>query len=66
MSVAVEPKVTPAYLRPEQAAKFLSISPSLLVKEVRKGQGPRQRRVGRVVLYGLADLQAWMDQKVHQ
>jgi len=51
------------YLRPAQAAEFLGISPSLLAKEIRKGTGPRQRRVGRVVLYSVEDLRAFMDQK---
>ena len=60
---ASERKITPAYLRPAQAAEFLGISPSLLAKEVRKGTGPRQRRVGRVVLYSVEDLRSFMDQK---
>jgi predicted DNA-binding transcriptional regulator AlpA len=59
-------KLAPAYLRPTQAALYLGISESLLSKEVRKGKGPRQRRVGRVVLYAVADLNDYMDGKVAQ
>jgi predicted DNA-binding transcriptional regulator AlpA len=55
--------IIPAYLRPEQAAQFLQVSPSFLAKQVRKGVGPRQRRIGRVVLYAVADLQAFMEGK---
>jgi hypothetical protein len=57
-------KVIPQYLRPAQAAEFLGISPSLLAKEVAKGCGPRQRRVGRAVLYSVADLHLWMETRV--
>lgn len=53
----------PAYLRPQQAANYLGVSPSFLAKQVRKGVGPRQRRIGRVVLYAVADLQAFMEGK---
>ena len=56
-------KVIPQYLRPVQAAEFLQVSPSFLSKQVRKGVGPRQRRIGRVVLYAVADLQAFMEGK---
>lgn len=55
--------IIPAYLRPLQAAEFLQVSPSFLAKQVRKGLGPRQRRIGRVVLYAVADLQAYMEGK---
>lgn len=56
-----EPNVVPAFLRTKQAAAFLGISPALLMKQVRLGSGPPRRRIGRVVLYAIADLQAWMD-----
>lgn len=51
----------PEFLRPREAATFLSISESLLAKLARLGTGPRQRRVGRAVLYAIADLRAFMD-----
>jgi predicted DNA-binding transcriptional regulator AlpA len=57
-------KVIPQYLRPAQAAEFLGISPSLLAKEVAKGCGPRQRRIGRCVLYSVIDLNLWMETRV--
>lgn len=52
---------TPGFLRPAAAAAYLSISPSLLAKLVRMGQGPRQRRCGRAVLYKIADLDSFME-----
>ena len=59
-----KPVIVPAFLRPQQAADFLGISPSLLAKEVRKGTGPRQRRVGRAVLFAVDDLRTFMDERV--
>lgn len=58
------PKVFPAYLRPKEAAQYLGISHSLLAKQVRKNAGPARRRVGRAVLYAVADLNAWMETRV--
>jgi predicted DNA-binding transcriptional regulator AlpA len=54
-------EVAPGFLRPRDAATYLSISESLLAKLVRMGQGPRQRRCGRAVLYKIADLDAFME-----
>jgi predicted DNA-binding transcriptional regulator AlpA len=51
----------PAFLRPKEAAAFLSISPSLLAKVARMGRGPKQRRIGRCVLYAIADLREYME-----
>ena len=59
-----ESQIFPAYLRPKEAATFLGISHSLLAKQVRKGQGPPRRRVGRAVLYSVADLNNWMSTRV--
>jgi excisionase family DNA binding protein len=58
------PKVFPAYLRPKEAAQYLGISHSLLAKQVRKNAGPPRRRVGRAVLYSVADLNAWMEARL--
>jgi hypothetical protein len=53
--------ITPEFLRHNDAATFLGISPALLAKQVRLGSGPPRRRIGRVVLYSVADLRTWMD-----
>jgi hypothetical protein len=60
---ATDPKIIFAFLRPARAAEFLGISPSLLAKEVRKGTGPRRRRIRRAVLYAVDDLRTYMEQK---
>ena len=64
VSSAKRSELAPGFLRPREAAAYLSISPSLLAKLARMGQGPRQRRVGRAVLYAVADLQAFMESAV--
>lgn len=56
--------MTSAFLRHNEAARYLGISPSLLAKQVRLGSGPPRRRIGRVVLYAVADLNAWMEGQV--
>ena len=49
------------FLRQREAAAFLGISPALLAKQVRLGTGPQRRKIGRVVLYAVADLRLWME-----
>lgn len=53
-----------AYLRHKEAAEYLRVSPALLAKQVRLGTGPPRRRIGRIVLYAVADLKTWMDAKI--
>lgn len=56
--------MTSAFLRHNEAARYLGISPSLPAKQIRLGSGPPRRRIGRVVLYAVADLNAWMEGQV--
>jgi len=55
------PQIKPEFLRHNDAALYLGISPALLAKQVRLGTGPPRRRIGRVVLYAIDDLRNWMD-----
>jgi predicted DNA-binding transcriptional regulator AlpA len=54
-------KMAPAYLRTVDAAAFLGIRPSTLAKQVRKGEGPRRRKIGRAVVYAVSDLHEYME-----
>jgi predicted DNA-binding transcriptional regulator AlpA len=54
-------ELNPGFLRVREAARYLGISPALLAKQARLGQGPKQRRVGRAVLYKIEDLQEFME-----
>ena len=47
------------YLNARQAAFFLKMSPRTLQRLRAKGDGPTVRRHARMVLYHVADLEAW-------
>ena len=47
----------------KEAARFLKLSPRTLEKMRVVGGGPRFRKHGRRVLYALADLEAWSDER---
>jgi hypothetical protein len=51
------------YLTNSEAAAFLRLSPRTLEKQRVIGGGPRFRKFGRRVLYALADLEAWADER---
>lgn len=51
----------PAYLRIKDAATFVGLSPSMLLKLVNMGQGPPRVIKGRCVLYGIEALRTWME-----
>lgn len=55
----VRPK--PRYLTTEEAAEFLRLSSRTLEKHRSTGGGPRYRKLGRRVLYTIADLEAWAE-----
>jgi predicted DNA-binding transcriptional regulator AlpA len=57
-------ELRPGFLRPKAAATYLDISPSLLAKQIRLGTGPKFRKIGRVVLFKVADLDSWMEEAV--
>ena len=46
-------------LRTTQAAAYLSLSKSTLEKLRLTGGGPRYAKLGKIVVYGLSDLDAW-------
>lgn len=51
------------YLSNAQAAAYLNLSPRTLEKQRVIGGGPRFRKFGRRVVYALADLDAWADER---
>ena len=53
-------RIMPAYLRLQDAADYLSVTPQYLNKMERMGQGPRRIKKGRMTFYAVADLDAWM------
>jgi excisionase family DNA binding protein len=54
-------QLTPKYLHTESAASYLGLSKSTLEKSRISGNGPPFRKLGRRVLYAIADLDAWAD-----
>lgn len=59
---SITPK-TSQYLNNDEAADYLRLSPRTLEKQRVIGGGPRFRKFGRRVMYALADLQAWADER---
>lgn len=53
----------PRYLTNDEAAEHLRLSPRTLEKQRVIGGGPRFRKFGRRVMYAVADLDAWADQR---
>jgi predicted DNA-binding transcriptional regulator AlpA len=51
----------PRYLRTPEAARFLGLSGRTLEKHRTYGTGPRYSKIGGRVVYGVEDLQAWVD-----
>ncbi|MEJ1967047.1 MAG: helix-turn-helix domain-containing protein [Rhizomicrobium sp.] len=49
----------PRYLRTQEAARFLGLSPRTLEKHRTYGTGPRYSKLGGRVVYSLDDLQEW-------
>ncbi|EPC9974979.1 helix-turn-helix transcriptional regulator [Pseudomonas aeruginosa] len=67
MRPAAAPATTPAqpqrYLTNDEAAEYLRLSPRTLEKQRVIGGGPKFRKFGRRVMYAVADLDAWADQR---
>ena len=64
-----EPKKKPIapdapILNVAEAALLLRVTDRHLYRLAREGQGPRQIRIGRRVVYRRVDLLAWVDSKV--
>lgn len=57
---ATATNLPPRYLRTPEAARFLGLSGRTLEKHRTYGTGPRYSKLGGRVVYGLADLQAWV------
>jgi predicted DNA-binding transcriptional regulator AlpA len=53
--------VIPAYLRQKKAATYVGLSEQMLIKLVRKNEGPPRIRKGRAVLYSVKALDEWME-----
>jgi predicted DNA-binding transcriptional regulator AlpA len=51
----------PRFLRTPEAARFLGLSGRTLEKHRTYGTGPKYRKIGGRVIYGLDDLKAWAD-----
>lgn len=56
-------KPAPVFLDNNQAADFLKLSPRTLEKHRVRGGGPRFRKLGRRVVYAVADLEAWANER---
>ena len=49
----------PRFLRTQEAARFLGLSPRTMEKHRTYGTGPAYRKMGGRVVYAIADLIAW-------
>lgn len=58
--IAAQPQ---RYLTNDEAAQYLRLSPRTLEKHRVLGGGPRFRKFGRRVMYAVADLDTWADQR---
>ncbi|AQQ26196.1 DNA-binding protein [Burkholderia cenocepacia] len=54
------------YLTNDEAAEYLRLSPRTLEKQRVIGNGPKFRKFGRRVMYAVADLDAWADQRSYE
>lgn len=52
------------YLKPREAAAFISSSKSTLAKLRLSGAGPKFVRIGRAIRYREIDLDSWMEQSL--
>ncbi len=56
------PSLPPRYLRTQEAARHLGVSPRTLEKHRIYGTGPIYRKIGGRVVYKVGDLERWADQ----
>ncbi|MGA0588802.1 helix-turn-helix transcriptional regulator [Dyella sp. KRB-257] len=54
------------YLTNDEAADYLRLSPRTLEKQRVIGNGPKFRKFGRRVMYAVADLDGWADQRSYE
>ncbi|EPE2372906.1 helix-turn-helix transcriptional regulator [Pseudomonas aeruginosa] len=62
-AAAATPAQPQRYLTNDEAAEYLRLSPRTLEKQRVIGGGPKFRKFGRRVMYAVADLDAWADQR---
>jgi len=60
---AAAPAQPQRYLTNDEAAEYLRLSPRTLEKQRVIGGGPKFRKFGRRVMYAVADLDTWADQR---
>ncbi|MGB9154082.1 MAG: helix-turn-helix domain-containing protein [Alphaproteobacteria bacterium] len=51
------------FLRTKEAAAYLNLTPQTLERLRSRGGSPIFAKLGRIVIYDIADLQAWVDSK---
>jgi predicted DNA-binding transcriptional regulator AlpA len=49
------------HLRTPQAAEYIGLSASTMEKMRLRGDGPRYAKLGKLVVYAITDLNAWVD-----
>lgn len=62
-AVVATPPQPQRYLTNDEAADYLRLSPRTLEKQRVIGGGPKFRKFGRRVMYAVADLDTWADQR---
>lgn len=60
------PSLPPRYLRTQEAARHLGVSPRTMEKHRIYGTGPTYRKIGGRVVYKIADLDHWVDQGIRK
>jgi hypothetical protein len=65
-AAAATPAQPQRYLNNDEAAQHLRLSPRTLEKQRVIGGGPKFRKFGRRVMYAVADLDAWADQRSYE
>ncbi len=63
MTDAAKPRAATRYLNNDEAAALLRLSPRTLEKQRVIGGGPKFRKFGRRVVYAVADLEAWANER---
>jgi predicted DNA-binding transcriptional regulator AlpA len=64
--MATATAVSPEYLRLNQAAQFISMSPAYLRKVCRLGKGPTKIRLGKSPVFHVEELRRWVQAHVER
>ena len=54
------------YISSAEAAEYLNVSQSMLAKRRLSGDGPRYSKLGKRVVYEIADLDVWIADRKHR